>query len=42
MIATIQHAFYSIADLFRFAAAVWRDARQLQNETEDKYGLIGF
>ena len=42
MIATIQHAFSSIADMFRFALAVWHDARAMQNDAEDKYGMIGF
>ena len=42
MIATIQHAVASVLDLFRFFVAVWHDARQLQHDAEDKYGLLGF
>lgn len=42
MIAMIKHAYNSIVDAAKFAAAVWHDARALQAEAEGKYGHLGF
>jgi hypothetical protein len=42
MIILIQHAFATAADLVRFTVSVWSDARAMQREAEDKYGLMGF
>lgn len=42
MIAIIQHAAASVVDFFRFVVAVWQDARAMQHDAEDKYGLLGF
>ncbi|MGN6095505.1 MAG: hypothetical protein ACTHP8_04630 [Bosea sp. (in: a-proteobacteria)] len=42
MIAIIKHTVERIADAVKFAAAVWHDARGLQREAEQKYGLLGF
>jgi len=42
MIAMIKHAYDSIVDAAKFAAAVWHDARALQAQAEEKYGHLGF
>jgi len=42
MIAIIKHAYDSVVDAAKFAAAVWHDARALQAEAEGKYGHLGF
>ncbi len=42
MIAIIKYVAESVAENFRFAVAVWHDARTLQKETEAKYGPLGF
>ncbi len=42
MIATFINAIQAVADFARFLADVWRDARVMQNEAEDRYGLMGF
>lgn len=31
-----------IVDSFRFAAAVYQDARAARGDAEDKYGCLGF
>ena len=42
MIAFIKYLVESVAENARFAAAVWHDARTLQDEAEAKYGPLGF
>lgn len=42
MIAIIKHIYEQIADVAKFTAAVWHDARSLQADAEKKYGYIGF
>jgi hypothetical protein len=42
MIATITAGFAGIADFARFLRDVWHDARAMQDEAEDRYGLLGF
>ncbi|MGL4729491.1 MAG: hypothetical protein ACRCWO_12125 [Bosea sp. (in: a-proteobacteria)] len=42
MIATITNGFNATLDFFRFMLEVWRDARAMQHEAEDRYGLLGF
>ena len=42
MIATITNGFNSLVEFTRFMAEVWHDARTMQSEAEDRYGLLGF
>ncbi|MGL4974984.1 MAG: hypothetical protein ACRC56_06800 [Bosea sp. (in: a-proteobacteria)] len=42
MIALIKYLAETVAENVRFAIAVWHDARTLQEETEAKYGPLGF
>ncbi|SEG07952.1 hypothetical protein [Bosea lathyri] len=42
MIAIIKHAYNSVADAAKFAAAVWHDARAMQADAEAKYGHSGY
>jgi hypothetical protein len=42
MIATITNGFNALVEFARFMVEVWHDARAMQNEAEDRYGLLGF
>jgi hypothetical protein len=42
MIALITNAFNALVEFARFMVEVWHDARTMQNEVEDRYGLMGF
>ncbi len=42
MIATITAGFAGLAAFLRFMREVWQDARAMQDEAEDRYGLLGF
>lgn len=42
MLVIIMNIVERIVDAAKFAAAVWRDARGLRREAEQKYGLLGF
>lgn len=42
MIVIITNIVERVVDTAKFAAAVWHDARGLQREAEQKYGLLGF
>lgn len=42
MIAMLKYLVETVTENVRFAIAVWHDARTLQEETEAKYGPLGF
>jgi hypothetical protein len=42
MIAIITNGFNALVEFARFMVEVWHDARTMQNEAEDRYGLMGF
>lgn len=41
MIATLKHIAEQIAGSFKFALAVWHDARSMQAEAASKHGHLG-
>jgi len=42
MLAVLHHFLHSLAEAGRFALAVWREARALEHEAEERYGPLGF